>query len=440
MTDKQKTPKKKNTVVGTVKSISNFLLGDKDEYALCQCDKCGRWHYTNRHNIISRTLLSAYAFGKEFSSESNNVVSKTANAVLGAYGGAIFGATNFVDMTTCSQCDEPILLPDDMDVSRKEFDSIIEQHQKAYSNLSDNPSELIDLLRFYSSIRDLPNEIKSEVFDSIVQPEKLEHEYLENFLKIKPEDRQLLVFKDNLDVFPNKGCVVLPLRNRPKGLSFGQQRTPEKNVIYMRHPCKSNVYISAKSFLDEVFEDKLRELKKLLNAWGAEEITIINETVSKEESKESNSTVQKGEGDVDGAPVKAEREKKESEKKSYSIAKKVRIEIHNNPTPNLHPYLPDDLIWYWHEDEWKDNYKERMERTNSMKYNAHYSEQRSKESVTEEKASLSVSGLGISQENLKEYEEASVSERDITVNVKFYPMEIYNNKQEKNFFEKLFSK
>ena len=81
-----------------------------------------------------------------------------------------------------------------------------------------------------------------------------------------------------------------------------------------------------------------------------------------------------------------------------------------------------------------------MERTYSMNYHAHYSEQRSKESVTEEKASLSVSGLGISQESLKEYEEASVSERDITVNVKFYPMEIYNNKQEKNFFGKLFSK
>ncbi len=429
MTDKMKDSEKKKTVAETVatgvKSISRFLIGDKKEFALFQCYKCGRWHHINKQNIILRTLVSADAFAKELSSESKNVVSKTANAILGAYGGAIFGAANFVNMTTCSHCDEPILLPDDMEASRKEFEAIIEQHQKAYSNLS-NPSELIDLLRFYSSIRDLPKEIKTKVFDGIVQPEKLEHEYLENFLKIKPEDRQLLVFKDSLDVFPNKDCVVLPLRNRPKGLSFGQQRIPEKDVIYMLHPYRDNMYISAKSYLDEVFEDKLRELKKLLNAWGAEVVTIDNEIVNKGKSKEFNSTVQKGEGEVDGVPVKAEREKKESEKKSYSIAKKVRIEIHNNPTPNLHPYLPDDLIWYPHEDEWKDNYKERRERTNSMKYNAHYSEQRSKESVTEEKASLSVSGLGISQESLKEYEEASVSERDITVNVTFYPMEIYN--------------
>lgn len=429
MTDKLKEPEKKNTVAETVatgvKSISRFLIGDKKEFALFQCYKCGRWHHINKQNIFSRTLLSAHAAGKGCSSESKNVVSKTANAISGAFGGAISGAANFVTMTTCSHCDEPIFLPDDMEASRKEFETIIEQHQKAYSNLSDNPSELIDLLRFYSSIRDLPKEIKTKVFDSMVQPEKLEHEYLENFLKIKPEDRQLLVFKDNLDVFPNKGCVVLPLRNHPKGLSFGQQRIPEKDVIYMLHPYRDNMYISAKSYLDEVFEDKLRELKKLLNAWGAEVVTIDNEIVNKGKSKEFNSTVQKGEGEVDGVPVKAEREKKESEKKSYSIAKKVRIEIHNNPTPNLHPYLPDDLIWYWHEDEWKDNYKERMERTYSMKYNAHYSEQRSKESVTEEKTSLSVSGLGISQESLKEYEEASVSERDITVNVTFYPMEIY---------------
>lgn len=429
MTDKLKETKKKNTVAETVatgvKSISRFLIGDKKEFALFQCNKCGRWHRINKQNIISRTLLTADAFAKELSSESKNVVSKTANAILGAYGGAIFGAANFGNMTTCSHCDEPIFLPDDMEASRKEFEAIIEQHQKAYSNLSDNPSELIDLLRFYSSIRDLPKEIKTKVFDGIVQPEKLEHEYLENFLKIKPEDRQLLVFNDNLDVFPNKDCVVLPLRNRPEGLSLGKQRKLEKNVIYMLHPYRDNMYISAKSFLDEVFEDKLRELKRLLNAWGAEEITIDNETVGKKEFQKSNSTVQKGEGEVDDVPVKAEREKKESEKKSYSIAKKVRIEIHNNPTPNQSPKLPDNLVWYPHEDEWQDNYRERMERTYSMNYHAHYSEQRSKESVTEEKASLSVSGLGISQESLKEYEEASVSERDITVNVKFYPMEIY---------------
>ncbi|MCQ2118637.1 MAG: hypothetical protein MJY84_01805 [Bacteroidales bacterium] len=429
MTDKLKDPEKKKTVTETVatgvKSISQFVIGDKNEYALFQCDKCGRWHYIKKQNIISRTLLSAYAFGKELSSKSNNVVSKTANAVLGAYSGGIGGATNFVNMTPCSQCDETLFIPDDMESSYKEFESIIEQHQKAYSNLSDNPSELIDLLRFYSSIRDLPNEINTKVFDSIAQPEKLEHEYLENFLKIEPEDRQLLVFKDNLDVFPNKGCVVLPLRNRPKGLSFGQQRKPEKDVIYMLHPHRNNMYISAKSFLDEVFEDKLRELKKLLNAWGAEKIKIINETESKEKSQKSNSTVQRGEGELDGVPVEVESKKKESEAKSYSIAKKVEIEIHNNPTPNLPPYLPDDLVWYPNEEKWQDNYKERIERTNSMNYHAHYSEQRSKKSIEEEKTSLSVSGLGISQESLKEYEDASVSERDITINVKFYPMETY---------------
>lgn len=428
MTDKLKEPEKKNTVAETIaKSISQFVIGDKDDFLLYKCPQCGKWLCCPKQDIVSRTVDASDNAGIVISENCNNPVTKFVASRFGEVVGMLPGLFNLARGYTCSQCNKSIFLVlADLNNTWQEFEAIIEQHQKAYSNLSDNPSELIDLLRFYSSIRDLPKEIKTKVFDSIVQPEKLEHEYLENFLKIKPEDRQLLVFKDSLDVFPNKDCVVLPLRNRPEVLSFGRQRKIEKNVIYMLHPYRDNMYISAKSYLDEVFEDKLRELKMLLNAWGAEEITIVNVTESKKESQTSNTKVQKDKGEFDGVPVKAEREKKESEKKSYSIAKKVEIEIHNNPTPNQSPYLPDNLVWYRHEVEWQDNYKERMERTYSMNYHAHYSEQRSKESVTEEKASLSVSGLGISQESLKEYEEASVSERDITVNVKFYPMEIYN--------------
>ena len=423
MTDKLKEPEKKNTVAETVaKSISNFFLGDKDSFLLYKCPQCNKWLYYQKQNILSRAKGTAGVVKNAMDDDSDNVASTAFNFVFGNTFGAVVGLTDTF-RGICSQCNYEIFIKN-QSTSYNEFRAIIEQHQKAYSNLS-NPSELINLLRFYSSIRDLPNEIKSKVFDSIVQPDKLEHEYLENFLKIKPEDRQLLVFKDTLDVFPNKGCVVLPLRNRPKGLSFGHQQWPDKDVIYMLHPRRDNMYISAKSFLDEVFEDKLRELKKLLNAWGAEEITIVNKKVNKIKSHTSNSIAQKIKGVVNGILGEVESSKKESEKKSYSIAKKVEIGIHNNPTPNLPPYLPDDLVWYQNEDEWQDNYKARLERTISMKYNAHYSEQRSKESVTEEKASLSVSGLGISQESLKEYEEASVSERDITVNVTFYPMEIY---------------
>ena len=424
MTDKLKEPEKKNTVAETVaKSISNFFLGDKDSFLLYKCPQCNKWLYYQKQNILSRAKGTAGVVKNAMDDDSDNVASTAFNFVFGNTLGAVVGLTDTF-RGICSQCNHEIFFKA-QSTSYNEFRAIIEQHQKAYSKLSDNPSELIDLLRFYSSIRDLPNEIKSEVFDSIVQPDKLEHDYLENFLKIEPEDRRLLVFKDSLDVFPNKGCVVLPLRNRPKGLSFGQRQRPDKDVIYMLHPYRDNMYISAKSFLDEVFEDKLRELKKLLNAWGAEKITIINETESKEESQKSNSIAQKIKGVVNGILAEVESSKKESEKKSYSIAKKVRIGIRNNPTPNLSPYLPDNLVWYPHEDEWQDNYKERMERTYSMNYHAHYSEQRSKKSIEEEKTSLSVSGLGISQESLKEYEEASVSERDITVNVTFYPMEIY---------------
>lgn len=430
---KHKTPEKKEAVTEAAlrrfKDITTFMVGNNNEYDFFQCPHCGKWYCIQKMGIVSRTLVNGINNAKHEFDNSKNIFTKIVKTSWGAYGGGLGGATNTAKSYYCTQCKRATPLELNQDDNRK-----------AKPDKPSNDSSLIDILRFYSSIRDLPDGIKSELHDGLIPRAILEQKYLEDFLNIDSNERRLLVIRDDLNIFPNKSCVVLPLKNIPSGLSFGKHGYPEKDIIYMLHPYKKDVYIPAKNYLDELFEEKLRELKQLLNAWGAEEIKIVNESSSEDKSNSTIDRKNNASGVVDGVPVECGCSNKGSDSASTAIAKRIEIETHNYPNPEIYPYLPDNLVWYEHEEDWQRNYTARLERTDTERYHAYYKEQCSRQSVEEDKASLSVSGLGISTESLEDYEKASTLERKVTVEVKFYPMEIYHQKKEKNFFKKLFSK
>lgn len=127
---------------------------------------------------------------------------------------------------------------------------------------------------------------------------------------------------------------------------------PIKNTLYIGHPCIPNRYIPFDEYEATLMSEKLDEFCWLCQNLGAKEIHLVNEN-SLEEFCSRNSSSYTG-GSVGYSGFGASGSYGSSSSSSRYNSSFFRCKINQTfANPVTTPRIPNDLIWFEHEDSWK---------------------------------------------------------------------------------------
>lgn len=187
--------------------------------------------------------------------------------------------------------------------------------------------------------------------------EKLSTNYIDDFLNIPRSNRRFLVVDNSFCYLPDS-FVVLPHDRLPHGLSFPQGH-PHVQELYVLHPYKPNQYIPYNEYQYSLFRDEVKEFLWIMECLGAKSVSF-HETQAEESNvdKEYSATTSGG-GEYKGigGNVSYERGKHNSE---YNKLTNELMEIKEYAlTPNTPPYIPEDVVWYQHRQDWHRNIESR---------------------------------------------------------------------------------
>ena len=129
---------------------------------------------------------------------------------------------------------------------------------------------------------------------------------------------------------------------------------PQNGVVYVQHPMQQNVYIDVKSFHSSLLDRKYTELIKLLDALGATSINCEVENSASDDEKRIRKVKAGVHVDVPSAgEASAKGEYRGASSKMNALYKKLQKHIENRRVSNESPHVPDGLLFYFHEDDWK---------------------------------------------------------------------------------------
>ena len=129
---------------------------------------------------------------------------------------------------------------------------------------------------------------------------------------------------------------------------------PQNGIVYIQHPIQKNVYIDMKSFNSSMLEQKYSELIRLLNALGATMITCEVENNKSTDEKHNRKASASANVDVPLAgEVSGQYERGTSSARMQTVYKKLQTRIVNRELKNEKPYVPEGLLFYPFEDDWK---------------------------------------------------------------------------------------
>lgn len=188
--------------------------------------------------------------------------------------------------------------------------------------------------------------------------EKCTNNYVAHFLDIPVTERKFVVFSDEFDVFSDN-FYVLPLNMvRQSGILIDGE--PQENELYICHPYKPNKYFLARDYAISLFRDKVLEFKNIMVSLGAKSLSFsdIQETESNVRAQSAHnvningSIIGKGSVNSSGDHTVTE----EQQRKLYN-------EIAEDGEYCLvsYPSLPNELVWYPHDEKWQSEVKHRLE-------------------------------------------------------------------------------
>ncbi|MCX6628387.1 MAG: DUF697 domain-containing protein [Candidatus Solibacter sp.] len=163
------------------------------------------------------------------------------------------------------------------------------------------------------------------------------------------EQRKLIVIVDDSTKTITKQLpidVLLVPRGRARNLCIPGTGQPEANFPYIAHPYKPLVYYPAPKFHDCLFDDKAREILKILVYLGAAHVTL---------------DVQKGYGWKAKIGTEAGlRRVPVGLKIGAGKSSSKRLYFNGKYSPTQAPQLPPDTVWYEHEPIWRDIAEQRL--------------------------------------------------------------------------------
>lgn len=236
------------------------------------------------------------------------------------------------------------------------------------------------------------NDMKDDAYDSLQKLEDLDEvkQVWDNYVTERP-------YKQRKFIMPVKdkeigGCVaddisVFRMSNIPSCIKFPMGH-PIANQLYIGHPYNPQLYVPYEESEDIFFVDKVHELCYLLECLGAEEISITSVKGKSVEELNNVSTNVGGSADIklfssEGNVQQAGSTQKESKDVTHRTMKMVF-------EPTRKPYVPNGLIWYEEQPQWKRLVQSRIQ-GNMLEYNEFVSSSSTKFVSTSEKRDVTAS-------------------------------------------------
>ncbi|MEH7098165.1 hypothetical protein [Neobacillus vireti] len=151
------------------------------------------------------------------------------------------------------------------------------------------------------------------------------------------------------NVWENEDIKPIVLEEQSK-LKF-QVGHPLENTVYVAHPVEKDTYFPFANFHRLTFEHKWAEAINLLLHLGATEIKVVHKTGWKRDFASNMN----GNFSVDGVPINS----KVNFDSKQNSASGIISEFHL-PNNKVTPQLPDNLVWYEHENTWKEIVRGRL--------------------------------------------------------------------------------
>lgn len=256
-------------------------------------------------------------------------------------------------------------------------------------------------------------------------------ELAREFLNLSFLQRKHLYICDELGLIPSS-FRVLTKDNLPSGIIFPTGH-PINDTLYVCHPYRHNYYLPYDSCEIELLRDELREFKRIMKKLGAKHIDYSDIFKHDEAKKKTTSKTYKG--GVEDLKYSAQGSR-ESDLKN-EVEKGIQSELEESWDGLLteeKPKLPDNLIWYNHREDWKDECESRLEgRTIHYSFSISVSSfemtnEQEREKINAELKilrSTSVNGSFISNKSLSLKRKTEMTWK---VNVDFYPLSDYERK------------
>ena len=267
---------------------------------------------------------------------------------------------------------------------------------------------------------------------------EIQNRYSSDFLSIPPEQRRFLYLVDGnidekLSTIPET-VRLLPLSHLPTELEL--LGVPQDNMLYICHPYKGNLYIPSDEYQLELLRDELHEFCYIMERLGAKRITLSDAQANQNSEERDCSIDMKAGVGYKGYSINGHVGHQESNSFDTMFQKELAERREFLCTPDVCPYLPTDVVWYPHRQEWQRKVSSRLEgRLIKDTYNISTSHSETVTGAKKLAIEAEVKALGASlnagYDSASDFSIKQTESYSQQIEVEFYPMDSYQaeNKQ-----------
>ena len=292
----------------------------------------------------------------------------------------------------------------------------------------ENYKKMNELLKIKEIESDLRYVEKNTILGELEQAQKI---YGSNFISIPANQRKFLVISSDYTYLPNSFKVIKYNDTDLSGIVF-ENGFPNNNAIYVCHPYKSTVYFPSESYQADLFKNQLNEFRELLQCLGAKSIRTENSLSTERSSYTSGNLSGNAGGEYKGIGASVSGEHKDSNSIMESMVQKMLIGDEFSFNPDMTPFIPEDLVWFDHMEEWQRLSRMRLRGQNkysiriSSKHTHIVNDNEANQVNAEFNTLVAKGNIGISKSSeLKASEENS---HEWNLVVEFYPLSDYSKK------------
>ncbi len=197
----------------------------------------------------------------------------------------------------------------------------------------------------------------------------------DEYLQLSREQRRTILCTTKLPSWPTDEIrPIAPALIEKIGWTFPVGH-PQSECVYVAHPLFDNVYLPIEDFHHRIFQERFRELQRLLSSLGASEIKIHSgEGLVAEMLREETISVSGKDSIITGSSIEGELDVRNKNTSRSSRSASVSLKL----IPSSTKSVPKDLFWFKHEPTWQAIADEVMqgrvqEYSLELKYSADYS-------------------------------------------------------------------
>ena len=256
---------------------------------------------------------------------------------------------------------------------------------------------------------------------------------INNFTQVPAHHRRFIYFVDKKIEHLSMDCITLPFNRIPDSIQFYKGLRVQKDTLYVLHPYKSDIYIPYDSLDVALFDEEMSEFLDIMSKLGAKSITFEryrDHVLSEKNTKSTKESVEVSELETAVGATIENHQKDEAFQKIVDTYKGVKEYDLSMDKP---PYIPDNLVWLPHRDNWKREIQDRLDgRSRKIDLQVGFQQNELVTKTEKEKLDVFISDLETSAKYGSEREDKHVLRemRSLLwrVNIEFYPLSEYKKK------------